>query len=77
MQVCFFPYLISIMNNTPVAPFVAVFIGAVAVFGLSLAGVKMLNVHHKNTCEEKSTHQVVHFRGFFGDEYACVDKRYL
>ena len=65
------------MNNTPVAPFVAVFIGVVAGFGLSLAGVKMLSQHHKNMCKEMPTHQVVELHGFFGDEYACVDKRYL
>lgn len=65
------------MNDTPIAPFVAIFIGASLGFGLSFIGVRMLNDYHKSKCLEKATHQLVHFRGFFGDEYACVDKRYL
>jgi hypothetical protein len=57
--------------------FVAIIIGVVAGFGLSAVGVKMLNVHYKKTCQEKPTHQLVELHGFFGDEYACLDKRYL
>jgi len=44
---------------------------------LSVFGQKAINHHYKNTCHERSGHNLVLTRGFLGDTYFCINSTYI
>ena len=65
------------MNNTPVAPFLAIFIGAGLGFGLCFVGQRLMNEYYKDSCSKKPEHVLVLGHGFFGDTYYCTHRQYV
>jgi hypothetical protein len=65
------------MNDSLFQPVFACVIGTGVGMLLSVAGQKALNKMYQAKCPGSSTHQLVYSKGFLGDTYYCVDKRYL
>ena len=64
-------------NYIPVEPFVAVILGTGLGMLLSVGAQKMLNKHYQVTCHDKAGHNLVLTRGFLGDQYYCINSKYI
>ena len=56
----------------------AVFIGIVAGFSLGAPVNALMNETVIDSCLSKTqSHKLVSFRGFYGESFGCIDRRYL
>ena len=58
-------------------PILAIVMGTGAGMLLSVDGQKLINQHYLQTCSSKPTHQLVLINSIIGDQYYCVDKKFI